>query len=111
MSSRSEQVIRRLQDPPSARELCVKMLEKAAVEAVRIEEATALQPAVVAGNAVGTHEALALEHVGSDVRALLGCVDRDRVQGVEFRGDHTEQGELQADPPLAQRYREPPREA
>src|SRR5919108_1641354 len=99
-------MIGRLQDPPSARELGVKMLKKAAVEAVGIEKAAAFQPAVVGGNAVGAYEALALEHVGGDVRALLGRVDRDRVERVELGDDHVEQCELQADPPLAQRYSE-----
>src|SRR5215469_8515275 len=43
----SKHVVRRLQDPPSCRQLGVEMLEKAAVESVGSEKAAALQPAVV----------------------------------------------------------------
>src|SRR6516164_4971407 len=82
------------------------MLKETAMEAIGIEEAAALQPAVVRGNSVHGVEPQALEHVRGDVRALLGRVDRYWMQGVELRGDHSEQTELHADPPLAQRRSE-----
>src|SRR4029077_21215990 len=105
---KGKDMVRGLQDPPSARELGIKMLEKTAMEAIGIEKAAMPQPAVVGGDAVHGVEAQALEHVCDDVRALLGCIDCDRMEGVELGGDHAKQGELQTDPPLAQRCSDTP---
>src|SRR6516165_493441 len=66
------------------------MLQKAVMEAIVIEKAAALQPAVVRGNSIHGVEAQAAEDVCGDVRALFGRVDRDRVKGVELRSDQTE---------------------
>src|SRR6516225_791761 len=81
-----EQMVRRFQDPASRRQLGIEMLQKAPMEAIGIEKTAAFQPAVVGGYAVHGIEAQALKYMRGDVGALLGRIDRDRVQGVELWG-------------------------
>src|SRR5262249_31555818 len=95
-----------LQYPPSTGELRIEVLQKTAMEAIGTKKAPALQPAVVGRYVVHAFEARTLEHLCGDVRALLGGIHSDRVQGVELAGEQTEERERHTDQPPAQRSSE-----
>src|SRR6185437_8709952 len=82
------------EDPPPPRQLRIEMLEEALVESIRLEVTVALQPALVARDAIDAVVSQALEHLRGDVGALLRLPRRHLVQRVELRREQTHQIEL-----------------